>query len=152
MEEVEAEDIPIVQEVRGEDEAAPPEQGCGGERCAAAEPREQEQQQEGEGATPHLTRAEGGGPEPTATEYDATGRPTGTVTTSPAGGVDGGAAAVAPPTKVRWGESTEPPAGGGEGTEPPAEGGEGTDTHEGAMRALEAARAAAAAAQHAEQG
>ena len=39
MEEVEAEDIPIVQEVRGEDEAAPPEQGCGGERCAAAEPR-----------------------------------------------------------------------------------------------------------------
>ena len=38
-EEVEAEDIPIVQEVRGEDEAAPPEQGCGGERCAAAEPR-----------------------------------------------------------------------------------------------------------------
>ena len=39
MEEVEAEDIPIVQEVRGEDVAAPPEQGCGGERCAAAEPR-----------------------------------------------------------------------------------------------------------------
>ena len=72
MEEVEAEDIPIVQEVRGEDEAAPPEQGCGGERCAAAEPREQEQEQEGEGATPHLTRAEGGGPEPTATEYDGT--------------------------------------------------------------------------------
>ena len=59
---------------------------------------------------------------------------------------------MAPPTKVRWGESTEPPNGGGEGTEPPAEGGEGTDTHEGALRALEAARAAAAAAQHAEQG
>ena len=106
-EEVEAEDIPIVQEVRGEDEQdelkaagevkAPPKQGCGGERCAAAEPRKQQQQQEG--GTPQLARAQGGGPEPSAPDYDATGRPTGAVTSSPAEGVDGAAAAVPSPTK-----------------------------------------------------